>query len=206
MSTFNTYGYKQKEWVGSQPVWFNIRQKERSGGKLTPLPAVGTIVRAGSLVGLSAPGKDAKILKTFEVAADVLAAAVEVTFPAYASHPVPEVGDILMVAPATATATGTAVTITAVDLEDGIYTVTLSATLGALTAGAILVQAAEAGASKSIYVVPTGLTENDVYVSEGVEAATVASVFDGEIMEDRIQPIPAFVKALLPQIHFTKGV
>lgn len=208
MGTSNTYGNQKKQWGGSQPVWFTVRQKERSGGTLESVVA-GTLLRAGSLVSLSTTGGTAKVIETFEVAAAVSATDTVLKLRAYASHPKPVAGMVVMKAPATSTATGkaTALGTPVLTENDGVYEITITANdFGVLAAGDILIKAASAGASAKIYAEPTGLTENDVWIEDGDYAATVASVFDGEIMEDRIQPIPAFVKTLLPMIKFTKGV
>lgn len=208
MGTFNTYGSQKKQWGGSQPVWLTVRQKERSGGTLENVVA-GTLLKAGSLIGLSATGGTAKVIETFEVAAAVGATDTTLKLRAYASHPKPVAGMVVMKAPASATATGkaTALGTPVLNEADGVYEITITANdYGVLATGDILVKAASAGASANIYAIPTGLTENDVWIEDGDYAATVASVFDGEIMEDRIQPIPAFVKPLLPMIKFTKGV
>ena len=208
MGTFNTTGSQKKQWGGSQPVWFTVRQKERSGGTLESV-VTGTLLRSGSLVSLPNAGGTVKVIETFEVAAAVGATDTVLKLRAYASYPKPIAGMVVMKAPATATATGKATALGTPVLKenDGVYEITITANdFGVLAAGDILIKAASAGASAKIYAEPTGLTENDVWIEDGDYAATVASVFDGEIMEDRIQPIPAFVKTVLPMIKFTKGV
>lgn len=208
MGTFNTYGNRSQEWGGAVPVWFTVRQKQRSGGTLENI-VVGKLLRAGSLVGIDTVGGTAKVIETFEVAAAVTDTDTVVKVKAFPSYPIPLSGMNLMKSPATTSTTGKGGAITAAVLNetDGNYELTIEANaLGVLAVGDILVKAAGVGASVAIYAVPTGLTENDVYIDEGTTAATVASVFDGEIMEDRIQPIPLFVKTQLPMIKFTKGV
>lgn len=205
---FNTYGSRTKTYGGGVPVWFRVRQQERCGAKLSKLPAVGTVLPAGTLVSVDQAGGTATVIKTFEVAAAVSSTDTTVKVKAGARYPLLEQGDIVMKAPTTLTGTGKAVAVGEVtDEEDGTLSFTITANdLGTLAAGDVLTIAASAGASKTMAYIPTGLTFNDVYVEEGDTAATIASVFDGEIMEDRIQPIPAAYKAALPQIKFTKGV
>lgn len=208
MGTFNTYGSQEKKWGGSQPVWFTVRQKERSGGTLENIVA-GTLIRSGSLVSLSATGGVARVIETFEVAESVSSTDTTLRLKAYASHPKPTDGLIVMKAPDSVIGTGRAKALPEPILNEaeGVYEFSITANdFGELNAGDILIRAASEGATANIYAIPTGLTENDVWIEEGDYAATVASVFDGEIMEDRIQPIPAFVKTLLPMIKFTKGV
>lgn len=205
---FNTYGSKTRAYGGGVPVWFRVRQQERCGAKLSKLPVVGTVLPAGTLVSVDQAGGTATVIKTFEVAAAVSSADTTVKVKAGARYPLLEQGDIVMKAPTTLTGTGKAVAVGEVtEEEDGTLSFTITANdLGTLAAGDVLTIAASAGASKTMAYIPTGLTFNDVYVEEGDTAATIASVFDGEIMEDRIQPVPAAYKAALPQIKFTKGV
>lgn len=92
------------------------------------------------------------LLKTFLVADTVEAGATSVVINGDGYHHIPCVGDVLMVAPSKLEGKGTAVTVTNVVKGDGVYELTLSATLGALEAGAILVEAEEAGANKQMLV------------------------------------------------------
>ncbi|PXV62372.1 hypothetical protein CLV62_12061 [Dysgonomonas alginatilytica] len=209
MGTFNTNGVKSKKYGGSYPVWLTINQKERSGGTLEYLPPIGTIIRSGSLVSIDGAGGKAKIIETFEVAENVTATDTTVKVQAYASHPKPTNGTNLMKSPTTVGTTGTGVAVAGVALDsaNGVVTFTIAANaFGTLAKGDILVKASKAGTGAKIYAVPSGLTENDVWVEEGDQYATVASVFHGEIMEDRIQPIPDCIKEVLPQIKFQKGI
>ncbi len=211
MGTFNTYGEKSKKYGGAYPVWLMVSQKERGGGVLETLPKAGTVLRAGSLVNIDRAGGTAKIIETFEVAQNVAVSDTEILLRAYSSHPKPMEGMNLMLMRVSATidAAGTGFAISSVvhDETNGLYKLTVAAnTFGTLTAGDILVKASKAGSGAKIYAVPTGLTENDVWIEDGDKYATVASVYHGEIMEDRIQPIPYCVKGVLPMIKFVKGV
>lgn len=111
---------------------------------------------AGDLVEYrtDANGKNPElyILKTFQVAGTVAAEGTSVTVVADGYHHIPFVGDVLMKAPSTVSGTGTAATVTAVAKGDGIYTLTLSAAIGALAKDDILVEAVEAGSSKKMLV------------------------------------------------------
>lgn len=209
MGTFNTYGNQSKQYGGAYPVWFTVSQKERSGGVLETLPPIGTVLRAGTLVSIDTAGGVAKVIETFEVSEAVASGDTTVKVQAYGSYPALTEGVVLMKAPNDVTETGDAVAVTGVTLDEtnGVYEFTITAgALGELEAGDILVKASIAGAGATVYAVPTGLTENDVYIEAGDYAATVASVYHGEIMEDRIQPIPEAFKKVLPMIKFQKGV
>lgn len=205
---FNTYGYKKKTINGGIPVWLRVVGKEISGGKLEKLPPIGSVLPAGTLVSIERAGGLAKVLNTFEVASNVTAEATEIKIVAASGMPKPAVGTFIMKAPASVSTKGKGIAVTTVtENSDGTISIAIEANaLGTLSKGDILVEATAAGASVTIYCIPTGLTQDDVYVDEGDTAATIASVYSGQIMEDRIQPIPDCVKAVLSQIKFEKGV
>lgn len=96
------------------------------------------------------------LFKTFEVQDTVAAAGTTVFIVRNGYRHIPCVGDILMKAPDTFTGTGTAATVTAVQkTKNGdvdVWKLTLSAAIGALAAGDILVEAKEAGAGKTMLV------------------------------------------------------
>lgn len=92
------------------------------------------------------------LLKTFEVAKAVDASGVTVEIVNDGYRHVPAVGDILMAAPTSITGSGTAVTVTNVLADTGKWVITLSAALGAIAKGAILVEAESAGSSKKMLV------------------------------------------------------
>ena len=113
-------------------------------------------------------GATVKILKVYEVAkADTEGTGTTVYLVRDGYHHIPFVGDNIMVAPTTLEGTGTAVTITAVEktTESGndVWKLTVSATLGALTLGQVLVEAAEAGAKKKAMVTnPNAYADSDM--------------------------------------------
>lgn len=118
---------------------------------------------AGDLLQCDPETKKAYILKVYKVNADAAETATEVQIVRDGFTHRPFVGDVLMVAPDSATGTGTAVTVTAVTKSNDYWTVTLSASLGALSKGAILVEAAEAGSDKSPLVTkPNRFTATDL--------------------------------------------
>lgn len=147
---------------GSRHVFVKL-QGERSslvfppiGGKLkNPFKGLAKIY-AGDLLEYRTDGDgknpEVYVLKTFVLAAAVAADATTLTVVADGYHHIPFVGDVLMKAPSSVTETGTAVTVTAVSEGSGVYTLTLSAALGALSKGDILVEAVEAGAGKKMLV------------------------------------------------------
>ncbi len=213
MGTFNTYGYKKKKYGGAYPVWLDVKQKERAGGTIKPLPPVGTIIPAGSLVRIEEAGGKVTFIETFYVTSHNVSNN-QMMFRAYKNDWKPEAGMILMKPPATllptdgtpATVEYTKIKTVKLDSVSNQYLVTTEGGLTQMQEGDVLLRGKENGTGVEIIAVPTGLTENDVWIDNGDEYATVASVFHGEIMEDRIQPVPDCVKRVLPMIKFQKGV
>lgn len=213
MSIGNVYGSTSTVYGGSFPAWKEVSGKETSGGVLSALPAIGTVIPAGTLVSLDSAGGTATIIKTFKVAASAtnIATAIKVKLASIAS-PKPVEGEFLMIAPSTADTTGKGAEISAVAVDpsdsNGLtYDVTLVATLGTvLTTSTILVQATSAEATAAVIAIPTGILENDIYIKDGTTKATATSVYHGVIFEDRNEPVPLCFKAVLPMIKFEKGV
>jgi len=211
---YGVYGSESKSFGGTFPVWKNIDNEgiEDNGGTFKVISSfateypTGTIIPTGTPVNLAAG--ILTILPTYEVT-DIYAATVATVVKVKAAGvaKVPVAGDIIMLAPATVGATGTAIAITAVTLASEKYELTVgAAAFGAgvaLAVGNILVGATAAGSGKSILTVPTGLLRREVYIGAGATVATGASVFHGNILVDRIPPIPACVKSVLTMIKFT---
>jgi len=208
-------GSEQKIFGGRTPIWRHIDNDgiEAIGGNLKVVSDfsaeyAGKIILAGAPVNLT--DRVITILPTYEVTDNYAATvATVIKVNAYGLTIVPKVGDVIMVAPATVGTTGTAIAITAVALVSNKYELTVGvAAFGsgvAVAAGAILVGATAAGSAASIATIPTGLVRREVKIATVADVANVASVYCGDIYIDRIQAIPACVKAVLPQIHFTKG-
>lgn len=193
------------------------------GGILkNPFPGMAKMY-AGDLVEYKAGDEICLLLKTYEVAK---ATTEETDTVVYISsgkcaegdvfRHIPFVGDNLMVAPDEIDGKGTAVTVTKVEKtfdatdgrQDG-WKVTLSATLGTLAKGAVLVEAAEAGSEKKAMVSnPNCYLDKDYDMI--FEPATSDEDFDSAryfftpvlMMErefayiHRMQPLPDSVKAL----------
>lgn len=213
LSMGNTYGSYSKRYGGGFPAWRSVAPGETSGGMLASLPEVGTLIPSGTLVSLDKVGGTATIVKSWYAAASATNTATSIKVKLASIYTLkPVVGDFIMIAPSTVDATGQGAEITAVALDGAdtsglTYTLTLAATLGtALTTSSILVQADGATASAKLLAIPSGITKTDIEISLGMTAASADSIFDGVIYEDRIQPVPASIKAVLPQIKFEKGI
>lgn len=191
------------------------------GVLLNPFPGNGKIY-ASDLIEHSLDGT-CKLLKTYEVAKATTEAtdtAIYISSGKCAQGEVfrhiPFVGDNIMVAPDKIDGTGTAVTVTKVEKtfdatdgkQDG-WKVTLSATLGSLAKGDILVEAAEAGSSKKAMV-----TNPNCYAEADYDCPFVPATGDSDFDNarylftpammygderayiDRMQPLPTSIKSM----------
>jgi hypothetical protein len=212
---YGVYGSETKTYGGIVPIWKHIDNDgvEEAGGKFKVTSTfaaeypVGTIIPVGTPVNLASPGGDLTILKTYEVATTWDASDGTISFKATGVALPLIAGVNLMKAPASVAATGTAYTVPAdisLNATTGFYDLSIVAgSWGTATAGEIFVEADGASTGKSIKTIPTGLLRREVYIGAGATYATGASVFHGEIRVDRIPPIPACVKTVLPMIKFT---
>lgn len=159
-------------------------------------------------------GSEIRILKSYSVAkATSESSDTDIYLKRDGYSLIPFVGDVLMVAPTTLTGKGTAVTVTAVekatDGTAGVWKVTLSATLGALTTSSVLVEAKEAGSNKEAmvtnpncylpcdfdFVFDPAASDDDF---DGARYLITPALALGDVFlyEDRMQPLSAALKAL----------
>lgn len=120
---------------------------------------------------------------------------------------IPEVGMLLMVAPATATTTGQSAKVTdvAYDSANEKFTVTIDTALGVLTTSSILVEAVGTAASATATVlVPNPNTfieaDRDLIPTDGSYGLTnvnysVSTIYDKQAWIQRMQPLPTYVLA-----------
>lgn len=152
------------------------------------------------------PGQGVYIFRSFALKANVAASATELVINGDGFSDVPEVGMLIMAAPDDATTTGQSAKITNVvyDAANEKFTVTVDTALGALNAGAILVEANGTAASASAKVlVPKpniwNEADRDLLPTEGygIENAnySASGVYDKQAWIGRMQPLPKYVLA-----------
>ena len=199
--SFNTFGQNSKSVGALRQVWAEVTGVKSGGGTLSgfeELP-VGAVIPAGTPVYLDRAGGALIAIHTFEVGVAAIAAATQYIVN---GDVIPQVNSFVMKA-----GSGAAVKINSIIVNaDGTIQLTLAATLGALAVGDILVESGAAGASGAVLATPNGLLWHDIVKEEGDTLATGAVVDRGRIYEDRINPIPASFKAVLPSIKFEKGI
>lgn len=160
---------------------------------------------AGQLMQYT-PGQGVYIFRSFALKANAAASATELVINGDGFSDVPEVGMLIMAAPDDATTTGQSAKITNVvyDAANEKFTVTVDTALGALNAGAILVEANGTAASASAKVlVPKpniwNEADRDLLPTEGygIENAnySVSGVYDKQAWIGRMQPLPKYVLA-----------
>lgn len=114
------------------------------------------------------------------------------------NNTVAKVGMVIGKAPSTITGTTTGVTITAVDDSNEEYdTLTLSATLGALTVSDVLMEVTATGANAKVKVIPNALLPYDIDTVAGATMyplSGVWAVLDGVVYERRIPALATIIK------------
>lgn len=159
-------------------------------------------------------GATIKLMKTYQIAVATSAATdVEINITRDGYKHIPFVGDIIMVAPSSLTGKGTAVTVIGVSKATvngkDVWTLTLSAALGSLAVGDILVEGSAVGSNKTALV-----TNPNCFLAADYdflyEPASGNEDFDGarymltpcianedtKVYLDKVSPMPASVIAL----------
>jgi len=203
MSTGNAYGTGTTTFGGGVPVWVEILGKWQAGGKVVNLPDAGGVIAAGSAVEMNSEDHTVKVLNFYKVYENVGSGDTTLKVSVLPGLPRLKAGVFIMVPPATLAGTGTAITVGTVTQGTDYDSITIVAnSLGTLTAGDLLVEAAASGASKAYYCTPNCLTHNDVYVDADTTYATIAGVYSGKVYAKRTPLMNTVVKNNMPQIAF----
>jgi len=203
MSTGNAYGTGTSTFGGGVPVWIEILGKWQAGGKVVNPPAAGEVLAVGSPVEIDSAAHTAKVLNFYKVHTTITSGSTELKLVVLPGLPRLIAGVFVMPVPATLVATGAAVTVGTVTQGTEFDTITITAdSLGVLTAGDLIVEAAATGAGKALYAVPNCLTANDVYVDANTTYSTVAGVYSGKVYAKRTPLMADIVKAGIPQVAF----
>jgi hypothetical protein len=152
------------------------------------------------------PNEGCLIFRSFALKEDAAASATTYVFNGDGYSDAPEVGMVVMVAPDDVTTEGQSAKITDVvyDKANEKFTVTVDTTLGALSAGAIIVEATgTAAAADATVLVPNPNTfieaDRDLLPTEGygLENAnySISTVYDKQAWMVRMQPLPKYVVA-----------
>lgn len=211
MVTNLAYFFERSRKVrGGKFVWVKDSNGEQRGNVLlggtilNPNKGFGKLF-AAQLVQYT-PAQGCLIFRSYEVSAAVAASATTIKVKGDGYGDAPEVGQLIMVAPTAATGTGQSAKITAVSYSEANaeFTITVSVTLGAIAAGAILVEAAGTAASSSASVlVPNPNTfieaDHELLPTEGYgfENAnySISTVYNKQAWIARMQPLPKYVLA-----------
>lgn len=184
------------------PVWITIDRIRLAGGTLKELPAAPCVIPAGTPSSLSKMGGEVTHFKTYR--AKSLSSTTLELYPC-SSWAMPKVNDYIALAPATADAAIQGIKITKVEpQEDGTIKLTTASEVTGAKDGSIIVEATSGNVAIDFKI--TGLSWHDSRIKEGDFAQTVNVVTSGTVLEDRIPPIPDFMKAALPMITFEKEV
>lgn len=154
------------------------------------------------------PNEGCLIFRSFALKADAEASATTYVLNGDGYSDAPEVGMLVMVAPDDVTTEGQSAKITAVeyDATEEKFTITVDNTLGALDAGAILVEAtgtAKAADAKVLVPNPNTFIEadRDLLPTDGYGITpdtanySISTVYDKQAWIVRMQPLPKYVRA-----------
>lgn len=206
------YFETSKKLRGAKWVWVKDSNGEQRGNVLLG----GTILNpkkgfdhlyAAQLVQYT-PAQGCLIFRSFALkTAQANSSATEYVLNADGYSDAPEVGMIVMVAPDDVTTEAQSAKITAVvyDAANQKFTITVDTTLGALTAGAILVEATgTAAAADAKVLVPNPNTfieaDRDLMPTDGYGIAntanySISTVYNKQAWIARMQPLPKYVLA-----------
>lgn len=192
------YNVVREVSAGSVPVFQNVIENAQGGFTLdTTGSDTGSVVPAGSVMGIDEATRKAKPLKVATVYEDATNVATDLKL---------KKGHLLIVGSVVAAVIGgKAYAVTVLDTTNAAYDViTVGTTLGvALTAGDAIFESSATGAAvAALKVTPSGLLFQDV--KSGVNEP-VAVVLRATVYERRIPVVPTAVKALLPNIIFSKS-
>lgn len=176
LNTATVVGYKTQTVAGGKHVIDHTypEHKVTDGAFISNPPAQNGMIFEGDLGQFDYNTNVVKHLKVFVAHTAAASAATSVLVKAGEGYHVPEVGEVIMVAPSNfSTGTGNARAITAVELHatGAYYTLTVAAFDVAIAEGAVLVEGVEAGDGKAPLVVPNVVFPQDIYIYE-VPAAT----------------------------------
>ena len=198
----NTFNKSAQDYeAGKVPIWLFADEFYPAGCTLNNQEQ-GSTVPVGTPVSVSKMGGEAAVLETFVVVGAVATTDTSVVLKS-ASGAVKPAKDIVVGKPGSNNVIAKAIALPAVTSvgsgeHEGEYTFTITAnSLGALSDGDVLVVASEAGSNKPA-ALPTGLLYEDVYI--GNVGATGTIVTKGQVLADRIAPIPAIYKPYLSNI------
>ncbi|BES63099.1 hypothetical protein [Dysgonomonas capnocytophagoides] len=193
---------------GGRPVYYEIG-KELPGGFNIDLSAFpkGSVVQTGSPISVDEATRTAKLHIAVSVFEAAIATATEIKVKKLLGGVTISAGQFVIKAPATTTGTATSVTVSSIDSSNSEYDVlTLSAAIGVLAVGDILVEADVLGAGAKIKVVPSALTRYDIYADPTSTTFTCGAVIEGIVYERRIPPVASAIKALfLNEITFSQS-
>lgn len=200
-------GYKQSRFGGARHCFSDPTGMEilLIGGQVKEerLPLAGNRLPSGTPLLYDSDAKTIDVFYAFRVTEAVEAAGTSVKVEKIMNNTIAKVGMVVMKMPTTVTATGTGVTITAIDKsEEDFDTITLSAAVGTLAVGDVLVEASAAGSSARIKVLPNCMSYYDLELLPGFQLTMIPfngmwALWHGEVYERRISPVPDVIKTYM---------
>lgn len=198
----NAYSHKSMQVGGATPFIIDpeLLRMRLIGGIVKNTLAEGEKIAAGTTFAYNAATHEVKFLKVWEVKSvdtDASSGDTTIVIKKTFQTPVLKADTVIMVAPSTLAGTGKAVAAGTVTEGTNTYTITVdSASIDEVAAGTLLVEAAEAGASKGMYCQPNNILHRDFIAGNQQNLGdAVWGFFHAYI--NTINPIPAAVLANL---------
>lgn len=205
---FNTFGERRKTTSAPFQVWIEVSGRKTSGGTIdiSDYPT-GSVLRAGTPVGLSEAGGSLIPIVFYELTADVGSTDTELLL--VGTGVITATGNIGVVPDEFGGETKGVAYTGGKDNGDGTFTIKITANaLGELEEGTVLAKVNNATETAKLVntAKPEGLLFHDIVVGEGDRLASGSVVDVGRIFEDRTVRVPDAYKAFMPSVKFEKGV
>lgn len=198
----NAYSHKSMQVGGATPFIIDpeLLRMRLIGGIVKNTLAEGEKIAAGTTFAYNAISHEVKFLKVWKVksvTSDASSGDSTIVIQKTFQTPVLKADTVIMVAPSTLAGTGKAVAAGTVTEGTDTYTITVdTASIDSVEAGTLLVEAAEAGASKGMYCQPNNILHRDFIAGNQQNLGdAVWGFFHAYI--NTINPIPAAVLANL---------
>ena len=198
----NAYSSRSMQVGGATPFLIDpeLLKMRLIGGIVKNTLADGEKIAAGTTFAFNASSHEVKFLKVWEVksvSSDASSGDSTIVIKKTFITPVLRANTVIMVAPSSLDGTGKAVVAGTVTEGPDTYTITVNtASIDSVEAGTLLVEAAEAGASKGMYCKPNNILHRDFIAGNQQNLGdAVWGFFHAYI--NTINPIPAPVLANL---------
>lgn len=196
---WNRLSFKKESFGGGVPVWINPPKRKIIGALVSNPLRDGEKISAATPVEYTTSTHTAKFLKAWEVV-DVDSTSGDITLKITKRSPELYAGMNVMIAPSTVSGTGTGYAVTTVTEDAANGVVVINETGLEPDKGDFLVEASKAGATASMYCIPTELSIEDTIGGD----ITFVGIAQGNkyLYENTIPAMPDIVKANIKNVEW----